>query len=105
MVLSLAGMTVAGFAFDERVVIVPASLLSWICAITLLIVAAVAGYWVLLSRFTTLTVTNNRTIYQLGIISRQTSENQHDDMRNIQVVVHRLPHPQRIIELIRENQE
>ena len=54
MVLSLAGMTVAGFAFDESVVIGPASLLTWIGAIALMIVAAVAGYWVLLSRFTTL---------------------------------------------------
>jgi len=85
----------------------------------------------LLSQFTTLTVTNDRTIYQRGFVSRETSEVQHDDVRNIQldqsfvqrllnvggvsisssgqddieVVAKRLPNPKRIIELIRANQE
>lgn len=130
MVLSLAEMTVAGVALGETATVGPASLLTWVCAITLLIVACVIGYWMLVSRFTTLTVTDDRTIYREGFISRETSEVQHDDVRNIQldqsfaqrllmvggigisssgqddleVVAQGLPHPERIIELIRENQ-
>ncbi|QDV84733.1 PH domain-containing protein [Planctomycetes bacterium TBK1r] len=129
MIMSVAGISLAGYT-DETMVLGPASLLTWLCAIVLLVIAFVVGYWMLLSRFTTLTVTNDRTIYQKGIVSRETSEVQHDDVRNIQldqtffqrllnvggigisssgqddleVVAHRLPHPKRIIELIRENQ-
>ncbi|WP_372715746.1 PH domain-containing protein [Novipirellula sp.] len=131
MIMSVAGMSLAGYALDETMVLGPASLLIWLCAITLLVIAAVISYWMLLSQFTSLTVTDDRTIYRQGIVSRETSEVQHDDVRNIQldqsfmqrllkvggvgisssgqddleVVAHRLPHPDRIIELIRENQE
>lgn len=107
-----------------------ASLLTWLCAIALLVVAGIVGYWILLSQFTTLTVTDDRTIYPVGLIARETSEVQHNDIRNIQlhqslaqrllniggigvsssgqddleVVLKRLPKPKRIIQLIRENQ-
>ena len=37
------------------------------------------------SRFESLTITNQRSIWARGIINRQTSEVQHDDIRNIQV--------------------
>ncbi len=42
-------------------------------------------WWWLQSLFTTLTVTSKRTTYQEGIISRETSEVQHDDVRNLQI--------------------
>lgn len=52
-------------------------------------VAAVAGIYLgirwLQSLYTTLTITSKRTILRLGIISKQTSEVQHSDVRNIQV--------------------
>ena len=41
--------------------------------------------WWLEVRYTTLIVTSKRTIMRKGIISRETSEVQHDDVRNIQV--------------------
>jgi hypothetical protein len=42
-------------------------------------------WWWVLSLFTTVTVTNKRTTFQEGIISRETSEVQHDDVRNLQI--------------------
>lgn len=131
MVMSMAGMTVAGVALGETLILGSASLLTWLCAIALLVVAGIVGYWILLSQFTTLTVTDDRTIYQVGLIARETTEVQHDDVRNIQlhqslaqrllnvggigvsssgqddleVVAKQLPNPKRIIELIRENQQ
>lgn len=42
-------------------------------------------WWWVLSLFTTVTVTNKRTTFQEGIVSRKTSEVQHDDVRNIQI--------------------
>jgi uncharacterized membrane protein YdbT with pleckstrin-like domain len=108
----------------------PASLLTWVSAITLLVIASVVGYWMLMSQFTTLTITDDRTIYQKGVISRETSEVQHDDVRNIQldqsfmqrllnvggigisssgqddleIVAPRLSNPAQIIDCIRKNQ-
>ncbi len=130
LVMSLAGMTLAGYSLGETMSLGPASLLTWLCAITLLVIAGVIGYWMLMSQFTTLTVTDDRTIYQEGVISRETSEVQHDDVRNIQldqsfvqrllnvggigisssgqddleIVATRLSHPEQIIEFIRKNQ-
>ncbi len=46
---------------------------------------AVFFWWWLLAMFTTLTVTSKRTTYREGIISRETSEVQHDDVRNLQI--------------------
>jgi len=131
LIMSFAGMAVAGYSLDDTMTLGPASLLTWVCAITLSVIVAIVGYWMILSRFTTLTVTDDRTIYQEGIISRETSEVQHDDVRNIkldqsfvqrllgvggvgisssgqddmEVVAKRLPNPERIIRLIRDNQE
>jgi hypothetical protein len=130
MVMSLAGMSLAGYSLGETMSLGPASLLTWLCAITLLVIACVIGYWMLMSQFTTLTVTDDRTIYQEGIIARETSEVQHDDVRNIQldqsfmqrllkvgdvgisssgqddleVIAKRLPNPAQIIDCIRKNQ-
>lgn len=43
------------------------------------------GIWWLKTRYTTLTVTTKRTILRKGIIAKNTTEVQHDDVRNIQV--------------------
>ncbi|QDT63853.1 PH domain-containing protein [Calycomorphotria hydatis] len=42
-------------------------------------------YWYIWVMATTLTVTNKRTTLEYGIISRRSSEVQHDDVRNLQV--------------------
>jgi len=87
-------------------------------------------WWWVLTLFTSLTITNKRTTYQEGIIARETSEVQHDDVRNLQIdqgLVERvlgvgnvaissagqddmeievagIPHPDRVAETIREYQ-
>ncbi|MCO8120909.1 PH domain-containing protein [Stieleria sp. TO1_6] len=130
MILSVTETSIAGYSFAETTKLGPASLLTWACAITLLLIVGTVGYWILLSQFTTLTVTSDRTIFQKGLIARETSEVQHDDVRNIQldqtflqrmlgvggigisssgqddleVVAKRLPHPEHIIDRIRQNQ-
>jgi DNA-directed RNA polymerase subunit RPC12/RpoP len=45
----------------------------------------ILAYWWFKSLFVTLTVTNRRTILRRGLISKSTSEVNHDDVRNIQV--------------------
>ncbi|PHQ32113.1 PH domain-containing protein [Rhodopirellula bahusiensis] len=131
LIMSVTGMSLAGYSLGEAMVLGPASIVVWLGTVALLVVAGMIGYWTLLSRFTTLTVTDDRTIYREGIVSRDTSEVQHDDVRNIQldqsfaqrllnvggigisssgqddleVVAKGLPHPKRIIDLIRENQD
>ncbi|MFG0334833.1 MAG: PH domain-containing protein [Maioricimonas sp. JB049] len=47
-------------------------------------IALMAGWYVQVL-YRTLTITNKRTIYRQGLISRRTNEVQHDDVRNIQV--------------------
>jgi uncharacterized membrane protein YdbT with pleckstrin-like domain len=42
-------------------------------------------YWLLRTRFESLMVTSERTIWARGILDRETSEVQHDDVRNIQL--------------------
>jgi membrane protein YdbS with pleckstrin-like domain len=85
MAMSFAGQSLAGYRLDETQMIGPLSLLMWVCVVTLLVIACVIVQWKLMSQFTTLTVTDDRTIYQKGIISRETSEVQHNDVRNIQL--------------------
>ncbi|QDT14652.1 PH domain-containing protein [Alienimonas californiensis] len=41
--------------------------------------------WWLRSRFETLTITGRRTTFRFGLIARDTTEIQHDDVRNLQV--------------------
>jgi len=86
--------------------------------------------WSIRAAFVTLTVTSSRTILRKGLVSRTTSEVQHDDVRNIQlnqtflerllrigdigissagqgdleIVAVNMPNPVRIVELIRANQ-
>ena len=42
-------------------------------------------YWLLRTRFESLAITSQRTIWSRGIFDRETSEVQHDDIRNIQI--------------------
>jgi uncharacterized membrane protein len=92
--------------------------------------AMVIAYWWLQTRFRSVSVTSKRTLYTQGIFSKQTSEVQHDDVRNMQVHqsffdrlvgvghlaisssgqddmeidVRGLKSPQRVIDIIREYQ-
>ncbi len=131
MVMLFAGHSVDQYFFDETMILGSASLLTWACGITMLVIVGVVGYWISISRFTTLTVTTERSIYQRGIVARETSEVRHDDVRNIQleqtfsqrllsigdvsisssgqdgleVIAKRLPNPKGIIDVIRARQE
>ncbi|MEO8269770.1 MAG: PH domain-containing protein [Aureliella sp.] len=104
--------------------------LLWSSVAGLVFVVGLAAYWYALSLSTTLTVTDSRTIFQKGIIRRDTSEVQHDDVRNIQldqslfqrlmnigqigisssgqddleIVASRMPSPTSIVKTIRQNQ-
>lgn len=49
-----------------------------------LIPLAIFVYWYLQIQYTTLTITNKRSIYREGVIAKQTSEVLHDDVRNLQ---------------------
>lgn len=87
--------------------------------------------WWTVAIATTLTITDSRTILRKGLLSRATSEVEHDDIRNVQmdqsvlerlfgvgdigisssgqddleVVVRSVPHPEKIVRTIRENQK
>ncbi|WP_339749906.1 PH domain-containing protein [uncultured Rubinisphaera sp.] len=43
------------------------------------------GWWYLNVKFKVLTITDKRTLYRQGILSKRTNEVQHDDVRNIQM--------------------
>lgn len=47
--------------------------------------AVLLGVWWVKTRYTELTVTTKRTILRKGIVARNTTEVQHDDVRNLQV--------------------
>jgi hypothetical protein len=91
---------------------------------------AVLAVWWLKVHFTMLIVSNKRTVFRHGIISRATSEVQHDDVRNLQldqnaferimavgdiaisssgqdemeIVARDIPHPDEVVALIRQMQ-
>lgn len=56
-----------------------------VCLVVALAALLAFGVWWLKVMNTTLTVTDKRTIFRKGIISKETSEVQHDDVRNMQV--------------------
>ena len=104
--------------------------LLWLSIAALIAVSVLVFSWFVKSVSTTLTLTDRRTILRKGLISRESSEVQHDDVRNIQIdqsflqrllhigdlgisssgqdgleiVIKRLPNPSRIVKIIRENQ-
>lgn len=75
----LAGLT---GTFAE---IIPAGGLAIIGAIAFAGAGLPLLYWYIETRFRELIVTTERTIYRRGIISKMSSEVQHDDVRNIQM--------------------
>lgn len=83
--LIVGGLTVAiqfGRADDPNfgtTALAAAGLVFALAALAVLVIRFVG------SRFESLTVTTQRSIWARGIINRQTSEVQHDDIRNIQV--------------------
>jgi len=104
--------------------------LLWLSIAALCLVIGFLGYWWVLKMSTTLTITDSRSIYRQGIIHRDSSEVQHDDVRNIkidqsllqrilrfgdvaisssgqdemEIVALRIANPERIVKTIRENQ-
>jgi uncharacterized membrane protein YdbT with pleckstrin-like domain len=102
----------------------------WGSTAGLIVVLLMLGYWIISSFATTLTVTDSRTILQQGIVRRDTSEVQHDDVRNIkldqsiwqrllgvgkisisssgqdemEIVADNLPRPAGIVAMIRDHQ-
>lgn len=80
MALLVGGISVASISWSSGMMTLSAlGLAGAVCALL------VFGGWCLQTYFETLTVTNRRTIYLKGIISRKTNEVQHDDVRNIQI--------------------
>lgn len=108
----------------------PIGWLLWLSTAGAVAVLLTLGSWYLISRATKLVVTDVRILYQKGIIQRETSEVQHDDVRNIQleqsifqrlmgigdiaissagqdemeIVARQLPSPAAIVKTIREHQ-
>lgn len=102
----------------------------WIGAACVLAGLTVLFAWWIGALATSLTLTNRRTILRRGLFSRETTEVQHDDVRNIQmeqsflerifhvgdigisssgqagleIVARSIPHPNTVVRLIRENQ-
>ncbi len=99
--------------------------------IATIIGGGVLAYWWLRSLFVTLTLTTKRTILRHGLISKRTTEVEHDDVRNIQInqgviprilnigdlaissagqdtleiFVRGIAQPEQIVSIIREHQE
>ncbi len=61
------------------------ALLTALLAVVTLASAVVLAVQFIMSRFESLTITTQRSIWARGVINRRTSEVQHDDIRNIQV--------------------
>ncbi len=91
--IGLAGMVVliAGFGAGLGL-----SALEWLSSLPSWLLMGLGGlllaaslltffWWWLVAQFTTVIVTNKRTTYRVGIISRDSSEVQHDDVRNLQM--------------------
>lgn len=121
----------AGYLFMQSRGGEQAGAMGWVSLAMIVCSLFVIAYWYVLSVATTLTITDSRTIFRQGIISRDTSEVQHDDVRNIQVeqnfaqrlvgvgdvgisssgqddleiVAVAMPDPAGIVDLIRENQD
>jgi hypothetical protein len=129
--LSLANNTLARQStFPDSTTLGSFNWLLWLSIAALLVVGSLVFAWFVQSASTTLTLTDSRTILRRGLISRESSEVQHDDVRNIQVnqsffqrllrigdigisssgqddleiLIKGIPTPSRIVKTIRENQ-
>ena len=131
LLLGVAGAIAVGFGLLGNALFgVEASVL-WVAGLAMLAAAGLYVAWAkVMARATTLTVTTERTILERGLFSKNTSEVQHDDVRNIksdrsiaerafgygdialsssgqdemEIVVHDIPDPQEIIETVRRHQ-
>ncbi|OYP28376.1 PH domain-containing protein [Rhodopirellula sp. MGV] len=121
VVAGLTGQLLLGL--DPMVMLVVSSVLLVVCGMFLL-------KWYVESRFQSLTLTNERLVYQQGIFSRSTSEVRHDDVRNVkldqniferifafgdiaissagqddmEIIVNDIPRPQEVVNYIRKRQ-
>lgn len=73
-----------GLVFNGREWLSP-TVLQWAGLVLMLVGALWLGSWWLRTRMDELKVTSKRTIQRSGLVSRFTTEVQHDDVRNIQV--------------------
>lgn len=83
--LGLAVLGIGAFIFGISSSVNASWTMAIVSLVVLVAVAATFGYWYLEILWTTLTITNKRTILRQGIIEKRTSEVQHDDIRNLQV--------------------
>lgn len=107
-----------------------APVLAWIATGVGALLALHLVYLWVQTRFTRLRVTNRRSIHRKGIVSRETSEVRHEDVRNLrldqnaferifgigtlaissagqddlEIVARNIPHPEEVVEMIRTNQ-
>lgn len=79
------GLGLAGMAGMDRLDSLPDRLLMSVGGVLIVISLLSFFWWWLVTVFTTVTVTTKRTIHRVGIISRDSSEVQHDDVRNLQI--------------------
>ena len=56
-----------------------------VCGIAAVVSLISLIYWFVRTRYDSLTISNERTTWARGILDRETSEVQHDDVRNIQI--------------------
>jgi len=87
-VLSLLAAVGVGFGWglvEQVSAFAGATVLAAIGGVLIVLGLAAMTVWWLRSRFETLTVTGQRTIFRFGLISRDTTEVQHEDIRNLQV--------------------
>ncbi len=91
---ALVGLGIWGFlaaVLGERGLVVAerqllsAAVLQWISLALMVLGTALISTWWLQTRMTELRVTSKRTVLRHGLISRFTTEVQHDDVRNLQI--------------------
>jgi membrane protein YdbS with pleckstrin-like domain len=125
--LLLVGLGAAGIVYGWMAT---TTLLIWIGATVAAAGLVVLLIWWLAALATTLTVTDRRTILRKGLLSRTTSEVEHDDIRNVQmdqsaverlfgvgdigisssgqddmeIIARSMPRPDEIVRIIRESQ-
>ena len=131
LLLGVAGAVAVAFGLLGNTLFgIEASVL-WIAGLAMIVVAALYVAWAkIMAQATTLTVTTKRTILEHGLFNKNTSEVQHDDVRNIksdrsflertfgygdialsssgqdemEIVVKDIPNPQELIETVRRHQ-
>ena len=83
--LVLAGLTGLLMFVGEASQGIGQALLVALSALTAIVAGIMLGLRFAMTRFESLTITTQRSIWARGVINRRSSEVQHDDIRNIQV--------------------